>query len=52
MPKGFIWAAFYSSVVGIRFHPKNPPPDEAELQRLAMVADYMMGEYLRRFPEE
>lgn len=43
-----VWAMFYSSIVGIQYHPKNAAADRMPLVEAAAVADAMFEQYTLR----
>lgn len=42
------WDMFYSGLVGIQYHPANPPDQRLSLEYLAEVADAMLKERNKR----
>lgn len=43
-----VWAMFYSSIVGIQYHPRNAAAERMTLLEAAAVADAMYEQYILR----
>lgn len=44
------WDIFYANLVGIQYHPGNPPDSRMPLADLALIADQMLIERNKRCP--
>lgn len=47
--KQLAWDMFFGNLVGIQYHPANPPEKRLSLEELAHVADLMVIERSKRW---
>jgi len=47
-PTLLAWDMYFANLVGLQYHPANPPGDRLSLEELGRVADAMIQERAKR----